>query len=354
LEQNTQEKFKQYALEFGFIVLGYAGNDRSIMDTFNTLLRSENNFPHGVYWCVLKGSIISKKVEALTRYPKFNIIEINGFDEFFAELHDELGIKLQPEMSDPYGSLAKRLNNLINRIKVPSVNIHPIIQKDIANLGSHIESISKNNDKTLEQIPIPYSLLSDISNRENNYEQAIKFKFKELTESPSVEGFIKAVKIFEKFNDWSELNRLMSIIETSFDTISKELDELAWLVISLMNNEKLDEAQKILEIESSIGARDHQDYSPDINFINRMIIKVKKDVEFNEQENVKLDSLFNNNDISYKFAVSILRKNYLEAEKYFTQKILEDKNNSDIKDWTLTKMLIPHVTNQSILKFLEK
>jgi hypothetical protein len=353
LEQNTKDKFKQYALEFGFIFLGYSGNDRSVMDTLNTLLRSDNNFPHGIYWCILKGTKLSKKVEALTRYPKFNVVEISGFDEFFAELHDELGIKLQPEMSDPYGSLAKRLNNLINKINLPAENIHPIIQKDIANLGNHIASISKNSQEKEEQVPMPYSLLSDIYARENNYDKALEYVFKELAETPSVDAFSRAVSIFAKFNNWDELPRLMKIIENSPEAIAKDVDEIAWTVIDLMDNNKLDEAEKILELQHSLGMRGKGEYSPDINFINKMIIKVKRNSAFTDSENERLNILLNSSEINFKMAVSILRNEYREAEKYLLQKMVEEKDVTYVKDWTLFKMLLPHITNEKILDYFK-
>ena len=38
LEDNMKNKLRQFASEFGFVFLGYSGNDRSVMDVVNTLV----------------------------------------------------------------------------------------------------------------------------------------------------------------------------------------------------------------------------------------------------------------------------------------------------------------------------
>lgn len=116
LEDNTRAKFRQYANEFGMIFIGYAGNDRSIMDTLNTLLNNRNNFPHGVYWCVLKGTNTDSlpiEVQNLARFDRFHLIEIDGFDEFFAELHSVLGYSLQEQVTSPSIALQTKLDRII-------------------------------------------------------------------------------------------------------------------------------------------------------------------------------------------------------------------------------------------------
>jgi NAD-dependent SIR2 family protein deacetylase len=114
LEQNTSEKFKQYAAEFGFIFIGYSGKDRSIMDTLNNLLKFDHFFPHGIYWCVRDPEKVSDAVKNLCRFNKVHLIQIDGFDEIFADMHEALQLKLQPEMSDPYSALAGRTSGKSN------------------------------------------------------------------------------------------------------------------------------------------------------------------------------------------------------------------------------------------------
>jgi len=90
LEDNIKRKFTEFGREFGLIVVGYSGSDRSIMDVLLHLLRSEEYFKHGVYWCLRKGDVPSEELTKLLWRDRVFYVEIPGFDELMAELHSEL------------------------------------------------------------------------------------------------------------------------------------------------------------------------------------------------------------------------------------------------------------------------
>jgi len=50
LESNTKEKLIEFSKEYGLIVIGYSGNDRSIMDVISHLLKTEEYLKNGIYW----------------------------------------------------------------------------------------------------------------------------------------------------------------------------------------------------------------------------------------------------------------------------------------------------------------
>jgi hypothetical protein len=50
---------------FGFIVAGYSGRDLSVMELLDKVLKTNNPFPHGLFWTGLKGSPIRPAVEEL-------------------------------------------------------------------------------------------------------------------------------------------------------------------------------------------------------------------------------------------------------------------------------------------------
>lgn len=87
LEQNMKEKFTEFAKDFGLIVVGYSGSDRSVMDNLNMLLRQENYFKCGLYWCIQRGSDVSPEVQKILWHDKVYFVEIDGFDQLFAELN---------------------------------------------------------------------------------------------------------------------------------------------------------------------------------------------------------------------------------------------------------------------------
>jgi NAD-dependent SIR2 family protein deacetylase len=90
LEDNTRRKFVEFCRDYGLVVVGYGGYDRSIMDVIQFLLRSDDYFKHGVYWCIRKGDEPSDELMKLLWRDRVYYVEIDGFDEIFAALHNDL------------------------------------------------------------------------------------------------------------------------------------------------------------------------------------------------------------------------------------------------------------------------
>jgi tetratricopeptide (TPR) repeat protein len=63
------------------IVIGYGGNDGSLMTYFETM-----NKPSNFFWCLLKGSKPSKRIEDLIIKMDGRFVEIDGFDEMMHQL----------------------------------------------------------------------------------------------------------------------------------------------------------------------------------------------------------------------------------------------------------------------------
>lgn len=114
LGQNMKEKFIEFAKDFGLIVVGYAGGDRSIIDVLSLLLKNDDYFRNGVYWCVRKGSDIPEELRRLFWKDRVYFVEIEGFDELFAEMYSSFnnGNCIPPAASlgtDRYEGVVKRL-----------------------------------------------------------------------------------------------------------------------------------------------------------------------------------------------------------------------------------------------------
>lgn len=97
LEGNMKNKFIEFSKDYGLIVVGYAGNDRSIMDILSFLLKKEEFFKNGIYWCIRKGDEnISDDLKKLLWEDKVFFIQIEGFDELMAELNKRLNKGVLP------------------------------------------------------------------------------------------------------------------------------------------------------------------------------------------------------------------------------------------------------------------
>ena len=90
LEENTRRKFVEFCRDFGLIVVGYGGFDRSVMDVLQYLLRSDDYFKHGIYWCIRRGDQPSDELLKLLWRDRVYFVEVDGFDELMASLHNDL------------------------------------------------------------------------------------------------------------------------------------------------------------------------------------------------------------------------------------------------------------------------
>jgi tetratricopeptide (TPR) repeat protein len=189
LEENMREKFKQFAREYGLVVIGYGGNDKSIIDILDTMLKSEGYFPNGLYWCIRKEGKVSKKLDRLMRRENTYYVKIESFDEFMAELHEKLGLTLPDTVRDPYKAITERLNTFI----LPKEKVeHPIIKKGIEELEKQVKKFEQvvTGEVPIKEIKefdrlVPYRFLGDTEYRNKNYENATLYYVKALLQNPN-------------------------------------------------------------------------------------------------------------------------------------------------------------------------
>lgn len=297
LEDNMRTKFRQYANEFGMIVIGYAGNDRSIMDTLNTLLHSDNTFPHGIYWCIRKGTVMPEELRNLARFPRFHLIEIEGFDELMAEIHHELGCSLQEEVADPYSALSTKLDKYFAGADDDDEITNSFIKKDMKALADHVLRINQakefvnklniqmkkykmdptdesakqaienmigdsqflNNGSEVYIYSTPNAFIAGSAFREGDYNTAKVYAQRSLERSITVESLSNFVRSklrldeidgisseIEKFNDFSNLNEKdkAKIITVIVDLISFKLFDSANRLLDILERKNTSEREK--------------------------------------------------------------------------------------------------------------
>jgi hypothetical protein len=92
LDLRLRNELVKFCSEKGLIVIGYSGNDESVMTSFFETLKQERPFPYGLIWCVRKGDKPSEKVrqlveEAYAKNQLSGFLEIDGFDELLYDLY---------------------------------------------------------------------------------------------------------------------------------------------------------------------------------------------------------------------------------------------------------------------------
>lgn len=100
--KSLEEKIYNYCLKSfankGLVVIGYSGNDDSVMSFFESHIHETDFLSKGIFWTKIKGGNVSSRVEAFIAKAKelgkvAEIVEINGFDTF---LYGIYGISGQP------------------------------------------------------------------------------------------------------------------------------------------------------------------------------------------------------------------------------------------------------------------
>lgn len=281
-------KFRQYASEFGMIVVGYAGNDRSIMDTLNTLLHTETNFPHGIYWCIRKNTKIEdlpENVRNLARFPRFHLVEIEGFDEFFAEAHQTLGCRLQRQISNPYEALADKLDDFfadedegcfsenkvivrdherlmdnINRIRSTMILAEKIERLEaslpeeekqdytdaVSDLIEDMELITGKQDGRIQLLSLPNMVLSQMAYSNESYDDAISFGFQALNKRGDVFPVSIILKSMSQLGDFGDLDKVHEFLDSVTEISPKESNYINNAAVEMMSKGFYQETEDVL------------------------------------------------------------------------------------------------------------
>jgi tetratricopeptide (TPR) repeat protein len=194
LEKNMREKFAQFAIEYGLVVIGYGGNDYSIMEVLEQLLRSDGYFPNGIYWCLRKDSQISSQLDRLFSRDRVYVVVIDSFDEFMAELHEDLNLTLPDDAKNPYKAITSRLNHIIiNKFIITN----PLILRDTEEIIKQVKRYEPllSKDLTPEETPIPYDLIGWNERNKLNFNEAIYFLKKAIKQKPANIFALQAIGI---------------------------------------------------------------------------------------------------------------------------------------------------------------
>jgi len=255
LEKNMQDKFLQFSKEYGLVVVGYGGNDASIMDVLTSLVRSSGYFPHGVYWCLKKDAKIGRKLDRFLQRENVYLVEIDGFDELMAELHEHLGLTLPDLIRDPY----KATTNKLNRFTQMTGGIsNKIIEKDMGELQVKIKAYEGifTTQTPLTGSYVPFKFLAATELREGRPLKAAEYLEKELLGNPSDTSVLRFLVLAYLFgeND-SEALRVAEQAKKQFPKkyIGYSLMSFALFKEPEKSLSSLEEGQKFAENQSEIA-----------------------------------------------------------------------------------------------------
>jgi hypothetical protein len=100
LEESLHTYFVGASTKRGLIVVGYSGNDESVLQTLEKSLEHINAFPKGLIWCIPKGTnpnerLINIITKANSQNSRSGFLEIDSFDFFLYEIYKICDLKTE-------------------------------------------------------------------------------------------------------------------------------------------------------------------------------------------------------------------------------------------------------------------
>ncbi|WP_159783536.1 SIR2 family protein [Sodalinema gerasimenkoae] len=103
LQENMEEKIEEMCKGYGLIVVGYNGNDQSIMSALNNILKSPEYLTYGLHWCLTSNSIPYKLQELKNSYPDtIHFYYIESFDQLMEKIHLACRTDMPKVLTEPH------------------------------------------------------------------------------------------------------------------------------------------------------------------------------------------------------------------------------------------------------------
>jgi len=306
LTRNMETKFAQFGQEYGLVVVGYSGRDNSVMSILEKLLTKRNYFRHGIYWCIRKGEVPRKRVEELLKNDRVHGIEIRGFDELMAELHEKANLDLPLAVVNPM-QVAEQRSRIFCSVPKQLLE-NNIIRRDIERVLDGLGKIKGEDEE--EYFPpeeMPRRLKAAIMRRLGDLEKESEYLKLEVAENPDdlscafnyAETLAKLkrkkeLKDFIKSSSLSEDNKTYFLLFTDDDKelVSKASDVLkkepGSLVARINRAIAYKRLGKIAEMEKDL--KEIEEREPDESFRSGIAALRKDKEEMLEMLSLALDN----------------------------------------------------------------
>lgn len=256
---------------FNLLVIGYGGNDGSLME-YLIKLNGQERKP--IYWCVRDENELSNFTQELLQEDDF-IVKIQGFDELMIALNDVLGYRVFETLDDPEN------HPFVHSAKQRITDLNSMRKSLLEKLPKNPEEVTEE-EKEIFTGPFRYMLQARI---ESDVESANEIYQKALREYPDNADILGQYAAFQH-------ERLKD-----FDAAKKNYEK----AISINSNDpetKGNYALLLLDIKDYESAKEHFEAA------------------------LELDPKHANNNANYATLLQRIGKDYLAAEKYI-KKALE-------------------------------
>lgn len=213
LQEEWKKALSPLLKNFCMLVVGYGGNDGSLMDYLKAIDPSDRK---SIYWCIRKESDLSPKVSDLLTEKDY-VVEIEGFDELMFALNDTLKFNIfdnldQPEQH-PFVTAA------MERVKAVAEKRKEILEKLSQRNGEKVSSAVKTMMKGAAAYIFKAYLQKENGKKEQIYLEGLK-------------KYPESVELLTAYADWlDDMQRYPEALE-----IYEKAEQIAALDGSMYNN----------------------------------------------------------------------------------------------------------------------
>jgi tetratricopeptide (TPR) repeat protein len=256
------------------IIIGYGGNDGSLMSYFEAL-----NKPSNFFWCGLNESTISERIKQLIEKHEGSFVTIEGFDEL---MHELLWV------FDEIKPIKEELNEITSdRIQIATKQLEeitaPKIKKDAKPVN---ESIATKELSALEY--------SNLAEKEPDFEKRKKIYLEALDKYPST-GWL-----------WGQFLNFLHFIKKEYT----DLDVLYQKALALNKNEA-----GIIGNYALFFKNIKKDYTKAEEYYLKAITTDPNDANING---------------NYANFLNVIKKDYTKAGEYYLKAFAADPNDANI------------------------
>ena len=333
LESNTKSKLTQFSKEYGLIVMGYAGNDRSIMDVISFLLKSDEYLKNGIYWCFREEDYINPELTKLLWKDRVYFVKIDGFDEAMAEIHH--GLKSELSLDDNFKNSKKEA--ILSSFTSDRFNLSDkskLISSDIENLTKHKNSldisnlIRELNEKEFNGSEEDFKTFLNIDRliKDKNYDESIniiKNRVNAFIDNKTKEIYLKKlIKLYKLKGQYSDALTLCN------DLIDMDPYQVRNTILKAECYTDLTERVSFIQ-------KNQTNFDDSYPFQNYLLSNALDEIKYNETNSIfNVDTLLEVADKSLKLEPSldnIAWLFYLDIieQKYGRNKKLDNKNRNE-------------------------
>jgi hypothetical protein len=130
LGDNMQDKLGEFLKEYGLIIAGYSGSDKSVTDILERMGTNPIYLQNGLFWCFRPEDEITKEAVSILEQENSFYVLTSGFDELMADLYSMLSTDATPFNSKFASDRASSIidaylkNDLLKTTASPTIKAH--------------------------------------------------------------------------------------------------------------------------------------------------------------------------------------------------------------------------------------